>query len=398
MVKDMEVHFDMTMRQKAVFESLCAPHAQDFLLAIPIDGLDQYMSPVEYRTILKYRLMILLFSVDAIGPVCCKACLDSFGEHVVHCKELSGFKYRHDMVLFYIGRRVGISAKKEAPVNFITNPSDGRSTLRSADVLVFGWVEGKHACVDLTGVYLLVGLSSRGFTAEYFNEDYDEEREMKPRQEPARAVTPPLRAASPWVCRRRKRVVGFEESQNRGENRVERNSEGGRPLEKALRGNGSQNVNLPLLLAAHIGRSKNGQSLQSSLTSAYGGQALPNNIGGNLPPNAYVWVSKMPAYANPNPTGLFPTPLSSVTPFVRCIKDYPLPDGLKIPSHIGSYDGKGDPDNFLHLLEGAIRMQKWLMPVACHMFTYTLKDSARIWWNSQKEDNILDYEDLKAKF
>ncbi|GJR40956.1 hypothetical protein Tco_1216640 [Tanacetum coccineum] len=38
------------------------------------------------------------------------------------------------------------------------------------------------------------------------------------------------------------------------------------------------------------------------------------------------------------------------------------------------------------------------MPVACHMFTYTLKDSAQIWWNSQKEGSILNYEDLKAKF
>ncbi|GJT91536.1 reverse transcriptase domain-containing protein [Tanacetum coccineum] len=69
-----------------------------------------------------------------------------------------------------------------------------------------------------------------------------------------------------------------------------------------------------------------------------------------------------------------------------------------MPSYIGSYDGKGDPDNFLHLFEGAIRMKKWLMPVACHMFTYTLKDSARIWWNSQKTCSILNYKDLKAKF
>ncbi|GJS12273.1 hypothetical protein Tco_0369069 [Tanacetum coccineum] len=37
MVKDMEVHFDVTMRQKAAFECLRSPHAQDFLLAIPID-------------------------------------------------------------------------------------------------------------------------------------------------------------------------------------------------------------------------------------------------------------------------------------------------------------------------------------------------------------------------
>ncbi|GJZ09533.1 reverse transcriptase domain-containing protein [Tanacetum coccineum] len=104
----------------------------------------------------------------------------------------------------------------------------------------------------------------------------------------------------------------------------------------------------------------------------------------------------MPAY--PNPAGPFADSAGSVTPFVHWIKDYPLSDGLKMPSHIGSYDGKGDPDNFLHLFEGAIRMQKWLMPVACHMFTYTLKDSARIWWNSQKTGSILNYEDLKAKF
>ncbi|GJR14076.1 hypothetical protein Tco_0796728 [Tanacetum coccineum] len=252
---------------------------------------------------------------------------------------------------------------------------------------------------------------------EYFSEDYDEEREMEPRPEPARAVTPPLRAASPRVRRRRERVVGFEETQNRGESRVERSSEGGRPSEEASRGNGSQNVNLPPLLAAHIGRSENGQPLQSSLTSAYGGQALPNNVRGNLPPNTHGLPSansdgkppiggsfanlpqgghvpwtftngntlpqngfthpaniplnsypfytqpmytfpNMPAYANPNSTGLFPNPLGSVTTFVRWIEDYPLPNGLKMPSYIGSYDGKWDPDNFLHLFEGAIRMQK----------------------------------------
>ncbi|GJZ26143.1 hypothetical protein Tco_0570396 [Tanacetum coccineum] len=56
------------------------------------------------------------------------------------------------------------SSKKEAPVKFLTDPSDGRSILRPADVLVFGWVGGKHACVDLIGVSPLVRLSSQGFT------------------------------------------------------------------------------------------------------------------------------------------------------------------------------------------------------------------------------------------
>ncbi|GJR85649.1 hypothetical protein Tco_0209660 [Tanacetum coccineum] len=59
------------------------------------------------------------------------ACLPSFKEHAINCKELSGFKYRHDMVrdaLFDICRRFGISAKKEAFANFLIDPSDGRST------------------------------------------------------------------------------------------------------------------------------------------------------------------------------------------------------------------------------------------------------------------------------
>nr|GEX67555.1 auxilin-like protein [Tanacetum cinerariifolium] len=50
------------------------------------------------------------------------------------------------------------------PVNFLTDPLDGRSTLRPTGVLIFRWVGGKHACVDLTRVSPLVGLSSRGFT------------------------------------------------------------------------------------------------------------------------------------------------------------------------------------------------------------------------------------------
>ncbi|KAK2441803.1 hypothetical protein QL285_013051 [Trifolium repens] len=161
----MEVDFNMTTREKAVFGCLKVEHAQDFLLAIPIDGLG-HMSPIEYRTILRYRLMIPLFSKDEVCHVCRKAYLDTFGEHAVHCRELTCFKYRHDLVrdvLFDIIRCAGISVKKEAPVNFLTDPQEGRSTLRQADVMVYGWVGGKHACVDLTGVSPLVGLGVGDF-------------------------------------------------------------------------------------------------------------------------------------------------------------------------------------------------------------------------------------------
>ncbi|KAJ0824648.1 putative exostosin [Helianthus annuus] len=124
------------------------------------------MSAVEYRSVLKYRLMIPLYPEDEPCPVCRKVCLDSFGEHALHCKKLPGFKYRHDLVrdvLFDVLKRAGIAAKKEAPVNFLTDPKEGRSSLRPADVLVFGWSGGKHACIDLTGVSPLAGFRGSGF-------------------------------------------------------------------------------------------------------------------------------------------------------------------------------------------------------------------------------------------
>ncbi|KAK2440786.1 hypothetical protein QL285_012159 [Trifolium repens] len=113
------------------------------------------------------RPVIPLFPTDEVCPVCRKACMDRFWEHAVHCRELLGFKYRHDFVcdvLFYVFKRACVSVKKEAPVNFLMDPLKGRSKLRPADILVYGWVGGKHTCLDLTEVSPLVGLTTVDFT------------------------------------------------------------------------------------------------------------------------------------------------------------------------------------------------------------------------------------------
>ncbi|MFS8000676.1 putative exostosin [Helianthus anomalus] len=112
--------------------------------------------------------MIHMYPEDETCPICRKACMDKYGEYAVHYKEVPVFKYRHDWVRDVLGdilRRAGISAKKEAPVNFLMDPMERRSTLRPTDLLVFGWAGGKHACVDLTGVSPLVGLRENGFLA-----------------------------------------------------------------------------------------------------------------------------------------------------------------------------------------------------------------------------------------
>ena len=111
--------------------------------------------------------MILLFSIDEVCPIWSKMCRDTFEEHAVLRKEFSGFKYIHEFVrddFFGIFRRTEVSMKKEAPVNFLTDPLDRRSTLRHADVMVYGRVGEKHACVELTEVSPLVRLGVRAFT------------------------------------------------------------------------------------------------------------------------------------------------------------------------------------------------------------------------------------------
>nr|GEX48174.1 hypothetical protein [Tanacetum cinerariifolium] len=71
-------------------------------------------------------------------------------------------KYRHDMVrdvIFDICRHAGISAKKEAPVKFLTDPSDGRSTLRPLTFWFLDGLEGNMRADDQAIQTILLGLS-----------------------------------------------------------------------------------------------------------------------------------------------------------------------------------------------------------------------------------------------
>ncbi|XP_071712607.1 uncharacterized protein [Rutidosis leptorrhynchoides] len=89
---------------------------------------------------------------------------------------------------------------------------------------------------------------------------------------------------------------------------------------------------------------------------------------------------------------------SQKTPFVSSIQNHPLPIGMKIPSHLGYYEGKDDPDDFINIFEGASRMSRWDTAVACHAFSYVLKSDARVWFNSLAKDSISSFEDLKRLF
>jgi hypothetical protein len=87
--------------------------------------------------------MIPLFPLDEVCPICRKLCLDQFGEHAVYCRELPDFKYMHDFVrdvLCDIFKCLDVFVKKEASVNLLNDPHEGRSTLRHANILVYSWI------------------------------------------------------------------------------------------------------------------------------------------------------------------------------------------------------------------------------------------------------------------
>ncbi|GKA27752.1 hypothetical protein Tco_0713920 [Tanacetum coccineum] len=48
----------------------------------------------------------------------------------------------------------------------------------------------------------------------------------------------------------------------------------------------------------------------------------------------------------------------SPSPLTKLIEEFQLLDGISVPSHVGYYDGKGDPDDFIHTFEGATKMEK----------------------------------------
>nr|GEZ84253.1 reverse transcriptase domain-containing protein [Tanacetum cinerariifolium] len=103
--------------------------------------------------------------------------------------------------------------------------------LRLFQYLCGYWIGGVRLSQHLCGYWIGWGVT------------YDEERQMEPRPEQNRETTPPLRMRSPRVR--------------------------SGPSELGARENESQAMSLPSLLAARLGRSENGQALQSSSTFVY---------------------------------------------------------------------------------------------------------------------------------
>ncbi|GKC94605.1 hypothetical protein Tco_1160047 [Tanacetum coccineum] len=105
------------------------------------------------------------------------------------------------------------------------------------------------------------------------------------------------------------------------------------PSEYRAYDNRSQRANLPPLLAAHLGRSENGQPLKSSLTFVHKGRQPSINTGGNIPPNStYLSYNAQPFI----PNNLQPSngPVHThVNPYSQPHMGVTLGQALNYPSH-----------------------------------------------------------------
>nr|GEZ97617.1 hypothetical protein [Tanacetum cinerariifolium] len=157
------VDYSLSPQHVAILSCIRAPHAQDFIFTIPIDGLGQRMNHRQFRSVLCYRLSVPMFSEGSVCPSCNAHQMDQWGDHAVHCCSKVGVKFRHNLVcdiLVDIFFNVGIMVRKEAPMGFLSH--DGKD-LRHADLILFNWLQGKDACLDVTGISPFAGTGANSW-------------------------------------------------------------------------------------------------------------------------------------------------------------------------------------------------------------------------------------------
>ncbi|GJZ29170.1 reverse transcriptase domain-containing protein [Tanacetum coccineum] len=84
-------------------------------------------------------------------------------------------------------------------------------------------------------------------------------------------------------------------------------------------------------------------------------------------------------------------------PFTPQIRHFSL-SRTRMPSHVKTYDGSGDPEDHLKLFQSAAKTKGWAMPTWCHMFNSTLTGNARVWFDKLPKESIDSFEDLRTAF
>ncbi|GJS78413.1 reverse transcriptase domain-containing protein [Tanacetum coccineum] len=84
-------------------------------------------------------------------------------------------------------------------------------------------------------------------------------------------------------------------------------------------------------------------------------------------------------------------------PFTPRIRHFDFPR-TRMPSHVKTYDGSGDPEDHLKLFQYSAKTERSAMPTWFYMFNSTLTRNDRVWFDKLPKESIDSYEDLRAAF
>nr|GEY62803.1 reverse transcriptase domain-containing protein [Tanacetum cinerariifolium] len=70
----------------------------------------------------------------------------------------------------------------------------------------------------------------------------------------------------------------------------------------------------------------------------------------------------------------------------------------RMPNNVKTYDRTGDPEDQVKNFQTAAQVERWAMPIWCHMFNSTLIGGARVWFDELSPESIDSYKGLKAAF
>nr|GEX92368.1 reverse transcriptase domain-containing protein [Tanacetum cinerariifolium] len=85
-------------------------------------------------------------------------------------------------------------------------------------------------------------------------------------------------------------------------------------------------------------------------------------------------------------------------PFTPRIRNFESSRKTRMPNNVKTYDGMGDPEDHVKVFQAAAQVERWAMPIWCHMFNSTLIGAARVWFDELPPESIDGYKDLKAAF
>ncbi|GKB22476.1 reverse transcriptase domain-containing protein [Tanacetum coccineum] len=93
-----------------------------------------------------------------------------------------------------------------------------------------------------------------------------------------------------------------------------------------------------------------------------------------------------------------PWSCEEVDPFTPRIRNFKSSRKTRMPNNVKTYDGTGDPEDHVKIFQAATQVERWAMPMWCHMFNSTLIGTARVWLDELPQESISGYKDLKAAF